>query len=336
MGRRNYLVEGLSGTGKTSVADELQRRGYHAVHGDRELAYRGDPDTGEPTRTGGHEHHVWDVAQVRALVADHSEAVTFFCGGSRNFSTFIDLFDAVFVLDVDLATLNHRLDRRPDDEWGGGVPMARERIEHWHATGDGVPDGVRIDATRPLRVVVDDIERRCRLSEHLPRVLDAAAAADHADAVALVWREAFGPIADISTWRETIFDRHRSRAAYRLALAFDDDGPTGFAWGYVGQRGQFWPDRVLDRLGPVAEPWVGGHVEFVELAVADRARGHGVGGRLHDALLAALPQRHALLGTSADPGDPAVRLYRSRGWTHLGLLAPDTQVMMRPAPSGRT
>ena len=34
------LIEGLSGTGKTSVCDELQRRGYHAIHGDRELAYQ--------------------------------------------------------------------------------------------------------------------------------------------------------------------------------------------------------------------------------------------------------------------------------------------------------
>lgn len=47
MGARNYLIEGLSGTGKTSVCDELQRRGYHAIHGDRELAYQGDPETGE-------------------------------------------------------------------------------------------------------------------------------------------------------------------------------------------------------------------------------------------------------------------------------------------------
>jgi hypothetical protein len=44
MGIRNYLIEGVSGTGKTSVCDELQRRGYHAIHGDRELAYQGDPE----------------------------------------------------------------------------------------------------------------------------------------------------------------------------------------------------------------------------------------------------------------------------------------------------
>ena len=51
MGVRNCLVEGVSGTGKTSVCHELNRRGYHAVNGDRELAYQGDPETGEPTDT---------------------------------------------------------------------------------------------------------------------------------------------------------------------------------------------------------------------------------------------------------------------------------------------
>ena len=28
MGKRNYLIEGVSGTGKTSVCHELRRRGY--------------------------------------------------------------------------------------------------------------------------------------------------------------------------------------------------------------------------------------------------------------------------------------------------------------------
>ena len=77
MGRRNYLIEGLSGTGKTSVCDELQRRGYHAIHGDRELAYQGDPETGEPRDGSAHEHHIWNVDEVRALVADGSKPVTF-------------------------------------------------------------------------------------------------------------------------------------------------------------------------------------------------------------------------------------------------------------------
>ena len=35
MGKRNYLIEGVSGTGKTSVCQELRRRGYVAINGDR-------------------------------------------------------------------------------------------------------------------------------------------------------------------------------------------------------------------------------------------------------------------------------------------------------------
>jgi predicted ATPase len=39
MGRRNYLIDGVSGASKTAVCTGLQRRGYQAIHGDRELVY---------------------------------------------------------------------------------------------------------------------------------------------------------------------------------------------------------------------------------------------------------------------------------------------------------
>ena len=163
MGVRNYLVEGLSGTGKTTVAEELQRRGYHVVHGDRELAYQGDPVTGEPRKDHAHEHHIWPVERVRALCADGSTPETFFCGGSRNVTSFLDLFDAVFVLEVDLDTLNRRLDARPDEEWGGGRPTDRERIVRWHESGEDVPPGgIPIDSTAPIGRVVDEILRHVR------------------------------------------------------------------------------------------------------------------------------------------------------------------------------
>ncbi len=158
---RNYLVEGVSGTGKTAVCHELVRRGYHAINGDRELAYQGDPATGEPLEDGAsHEHHLWHVDRVRALVADQRDAVTFFCGGSRNFAQFIDLFDEVFVLDVDRATLERRLDQRPPGEWGS-EPTERDLVLRLHRTEEDIPStSVVIDATRPLADVVDEILRR--------------------------------------------------------------------------------------------------------------------------------------------------------------------------------
>ena len=179
MGKRNYLIEGVSGTGKTSVAEELQRRGYHVLHGDRELKYRGDPETGERLSEPVHasewdkvvwqqQHLLWDIGKVQSVIADHSNALSFFCGGSRNFSKFIDLFDGVFVLEVnDLDTLYRRLDERvardPSD-WGGR-PEEKELIARLHRTKEDIPSGgIVIDATQPLVSAVDEILRHVRVS----------------------------------------------------------------------------------------------------------------------------------------------------------------------------
>ena len=170
LGKRNYLIDGVSGSGKTAVCTELQRRGYQAINGDDELAYQGDPDTGHPTDGLKHEHsatfisehHIWDVEKVNALVANQDEAVTFFCGGSKNSSKFIALFDGVFVLAVDLDTslrrIAERVTRDPTD-WGG-TPAERDITVRMYHTNEGLPhNGTIIDATAPLARVVDEILR---------------------------------------------------------------------------------------------------------------------------------------------------------------------------------
>ena len=176
MGIRNYLIEGVSGTGKTSVAEELRRRGYHVLHGDRELAYWGDPQTGERIDEPAHsskmdkavwqqKHHVWDLDKVISAINDHSMAASFFCGGSRNFHRLIDLLDAVFILEVaDLGILYRRLDERiardPTD-WGG-KPEEKALVARLHATKEEIPEvGIVIDATAPIKSVVDEILSRC-------------------------------------------------------------------------------------------------------------------------------------------------------------------------------
>ncbi|MEM6550461.1 MAG: nucleoside kinase [Pseudomonadota bacterium] len=172
MGLRNYLVEGVSATGKTSVCHELIRRGYVAFNGDQDLAYQGDPTTGEPLSRAevatdedsfawAHAHHIWEVGKVRRLAADQSNAMTFFCGGSRNFAQFVDLFDAVFILDVDASTLRRRLQDRPADEFGSR-PNELELILRLHANREDLPrSGFVIDATAPIERVVDEILQKC-------------------------------------------------------------------------------------------------------------------------------------------------------------------------------
>jgi adenylate kinase family enzyme len=176
MGLRNYLIEGVSGAGKTTVAEELERRGRHVIHGDRELAYLGDPETGEALEGAAagratdpvrwrHERWIWDVDKVKSLVADQSHAQSFFCGGSRNHHQVIHLFDGVFVLDIDMETLNRRLAARPDDEFGG-KPQERRLIARVHASREDLPKtAISIDATAPVNRVVDDIVLKCADAE---------------------------------------------------------------------------------------------------------------------------------------------------------------------------
>lgn len=170
------MIEGGSGSGKTTVAEELERRGYHVLHGDRTLAYYGEPETGYPMQTPqfedevdrikwAYEHWIWPVEKVAALIANQVSPISFFCGHSANFRQFTGLFDGVFVLDVDAEALRARLDKRPQDEFGGR-PIERDLVMLLHETKEDLLEGAAsIDANVPVARVVDEILSRCSAAQ---------------------------------------------------------------------------------------------------------------------------------------------------------------------------
>jgi ribosomal protein S18 acetylase RimI-like enzyme len=163
------------------------------------------------------------------------------------------------------------------------------------------------------------------------RLYGPTAADGLADRIWPCYQAVFGDFDDRETWRRDLFHRHAARAGYRLAVATDGDTTAGFAWGYIGEHGQYWTDLVCETLpGEITSEWVGGHFEFVELAVLASYRRQGIGSRLHDVLLSDVRHK-CLLSTADDPDDPAVRLYLRHGWQRLGVLSPGFQVMGRPA-----
>lgn len=134
-----------------------------------------------------------------------------------------------------------------------------------------------------------------------------------------LYAEVFGDHEHFDDWRAAVGDRHRGRDGFRIARVDAGDGLAGFAYGYTGERGQWWTDHAAEVLEPsVGDSWLGGHFELVSIAVRPDARRGGVGTGLMRALTDGLPHQRLLLMTSADDRDPARALYAREGWDVIG------------------
>ena len=155
---RNYLVEGLSGTGKSSVYEELVRRGCKAISTDRAWSYSADPDTGRPGGPIGHDTWMWDQQRAISELVSPEPEVLFVCGSSRNRDNFLPYFTKVFNLRIDDDTMRRRLEERTEDDW----PLGQEGVElmlELNRSDEGPAGAIDIDATQPLNEVVDELLR---------------------------------------------------------------------------------------------------------------------------------------------------------------------------------
>ena len=138
------------------------------------------------------------------------------------------------------------------------------------------------------------------------------------DLIAGLWREAFRDSAAAAGRDfDGDFARHAGRRDFQLLVARDPH-PVGFAYGYSGERGQWWPEWVASAApAPVVREWLDvPHLEVVELAVAPAARGRGIGRSLLEVLLHGSPHARAVLTTES--GNTSARhLYRETGWQLL-------------------
>jgi ribosomal protein S18 acetylase RimI-like enzyme len=165
---------------------------------------------------------------------------------------------------------------------------------------------------------------------------DLVSAVSAADTLELwpVYAAVFQDQPDIETWRASTWDRHAARPGFRLARAYADDRLVGFAYGYTGERGQWWTDHAFEALPPAtATAWLGGHFEIVSVGVVPECRRSGIGRALLRALLADLPHERRLLMATADESDAARQLYASEGWRVLGRgIGPDQVILGIGAP----
>lgn len=124
---------------------------------------------------------------------------------------------------------------------------------------------------------------------------------------------------------------HATREAFRLVLVREAGAVRGFGYGFTGEHGMWWTERLKETAPadsrPLLDAWLGGHFEVVLLGVDPAAQGRGFGRSLMEGLLLDQPHERALLSTYA-ADRPAPRLYARLGWQPLvrGVLDGDSDV----------
>ena len=166
MAKRNYLVEGLSGAGKSSVYEELIRRGYKAISTDRAWKYHSDPGTGLPGGAIHHDNSLWDQQKAVSELESLEPDVLFVCGSSRNRDRFLPYFTKIFNLRIDDDTMRCRLQERTNNDFG----KQSEELElmlRLNRSDEKPAGAIDVDATQPLDRVVDELLRlaNCRTAK---------------------------------------------------------------------------------------------------------------------------------------------------------------------------
>ena len=127
------------------------------------------------------------------------------------------------------------------------------------------------------------------------------------DQFILVYRDAFSAPPYCKEEKEVVdfaqsFPQHVERQGFRLVAALENETGQvlGFAYGYANTPGQSWHEKVARAVQlQIVTDWLMHSFRLVEMAVAPKAQGLGIGGLLHDHLLSGLAYQKAVLSTLA-------------------------------------
>lgn len=167
-----FLVTGVSGAGKSTMARRLSVWGHRAVSldGDNELCSWAEPDgrrvirPAEPDTAWLAAHRwLWAPARLDEIIAEahHDRVETLWlCGQAANAGDLVDRFDAYFLLEIDQTTMRQRMAGagrgndfgRVGESLTVALSQYHEFVAEWRRRG-----AVTVDATQDVDPVCEDL-----------------------------------------------------------------------------------------------------------------------------------------------------------------------------------
>lgn len=166
------LITGSSTVGKSTVARELQKRGYTAIDGDEEpgLVRLEIKATGKPAEwPKGYvdwSHYSWNLQEPELKEVLARDDTVFLVGIYGNQPEFYSLFDKLVVLTVDKAEYARRLANRPRRDAGDSDENMQDRLQKYPILLQRFLDAgaTAVDASGTTPETVDAILRLVHLN----------------------------------------------------------------------------------------------------------------------------------------------------------------------------
>lgn len=162
-----FLITGVAGTGKSTLAKELSRHGYAAYDVEEGFSYHINKQTGEraaypanPTPEWYENHErVFDEKVLMNLMKKHRDEVLFICSITANQAKYYPEFDKIFLLTAPDEVITERLGSRTNNYFGRH-PLELQRVIGRHQQFDDELKALGaqpVDSTRPISIVADEI-----------------------------------------------------------------------------------------------------------------------------------------------------------------------------------
>ena len=171
---KSILVTGVAGSGKSTVCEELRKRGYTAYNLDEvpSLLAFVHKKTGKVIRAWDNKdlemvkqmNWICDKRRLTRLIRKNNRGDAFYCGSASNIDDLLPLFDRVLLLKPSKKTLSRRLATRTTNDFAK-VP----KVRHWYLRTRGNWENrlcrkgaIVIDGDMTIRETVDVVLRKAQ------------------------------------------------------------------------------------------------------------------------------------------------------------------------------